>query len=102
MNFKYRVKGKVNQGFILRGKFNKCGDIIDICIYEKELNFIKNKCDCFSIEDYKEEEVVDNFSSPMPEIVVSQETEKKEPKKEKEQIDRTSNRSNKGKNKKQV
>lgn len=44
MIFKYRVKGKVESAFILRGLHFAVSSDIDFCIKENELQFIKDRC----------------------------------------------------------
>lgn len=49
MEFKYRVIGKVNNSFILRGLHFAIGSNIDFVIYESEFEFIKAHCQCKNI-----------------------------------------------------
>ena len=51
MNYRYRVKGKVQKSFILRGLFFRIGANIDNCITEKELVFVKEHCMLSEIMD---------------------------------------------------
>ena len=51
MNFKYRVKGKVKAGFILRGLYHPTNTDIDICVYAEEFNFVKERCSEVVVED---------------------------------------------------
>ena len=44
MGLKYRVKGKVEYAFILRGIHFASGMSIDLTLNENELNFIKDRC----------------------------------------------------------
>ena len=49
--FKYRVKGKVEGGFILRGFAFDVGESVDLHIFERELEFIKDHCKIDEIVD---------------------------------------------------
>lgn len=51
MNYKYRVKGVVEKSFILRGLFFRIGSCIDLYITEKELNFVKERCNDLKVND---------------------------------------------------
>lgn len=44
MKLKYRVKGKVESAFILRGLHFAVDSEIDVCIYESELQFVQGRC----------------------------------------------------------
>ena len=44
MTKKYRVKGKVEGAFILRGLHFAVDSDIDLCIYESELQFVQERC----------------------------------------------------------
>ena len=44
MKLKYRVKGKVEGAFILRGLHFAVDSDIDLCIYENELQFVQERC----------------------------------------------------------
>ena len=49
MNFEYRVKGKVEQAFILRGHCSNVGTTIDLLLSENELEFVKERCSDFIV-----------------------------------------------------
>ena len=79
MAFKYRVKGKVEQAFIIRGLHFDVGSDIDFYITEKELEFVKERC--------KIAELIDNtkpIDNPKPML---EEPIENEPKGEKENVE---------------
>ena len=43
MKFKYRIRGKANNSFILRGMLFTAGNEIDFAIGEGELEFVKDR-----------------------------------------------------------
>lgn len=51
MNYKYSVKGVVEKSFILRGLFFRIGSSIDLCITEKELDFVVPRCNNLKVTD---------------------------------------------------
>ena len=105
MNFKYRVKGKVDQGFVLRGFYHKVGEPIDACIYEGELQFVKSRCNPVEVEPIEKMNTVIDFPKPVLKEEKESEPEEKveeEPVKEEEQSDEPSNNSHKRKSKKQI
>ena len=104
MDFKYRVKGKVVQGFILRGDYKQYGAEVDICLYENELDFVKERCNLVTVEPFKEQDNVVEFPRPVLKEEKVQEVvpEQNKPIKEEKQDDRPSNRGNKRKSKAQV
>lgn len=51
MQYRYRVLGKVEQSFILRGAYFAIGSEIDFYILESELSFVKERCKLTNIED---------------------------------------------------
>lgn len=51
MNYRYRVQGRVEKPFILRGMFFGIGADIDNYITEKELVFVKERCALTKIVD---------------------------------------------------
>lgn len=54
MQYRYRVLGKVEQSFILRGAYFAIGSEIDFHITESELSFVKERCKLTNIEDLVE------------------------------------------------
>lgn len=44
MGFRYRIRGKVESPFILRGIHFTIGSDIDLIIYKHELCFVKERC----------------------------------------------------------
>ena len=53
MELKYRVKGRVNSPFILRGLHFAVGSDMDFCICEKELEFVKERINVSQLIDLK-------------------------------------------------
>ena len=53
MEFKYRVLGKVNNAFILRGLHFTNGYNIDFCVNENELAFVKERCEVKEVKELK-------------------------------------------------
>lgn len=51
MQYRYRVIGKVEHSFILRGAYFKIGSEIDFYITESEIDFVKERCKLETIED---------------------------------------------------
>ena len=51
MNYRYRVEGRVEKAFILRGMHFRIGGTIDTVILESELPFIKERCELNKVED---------------------------------------------------
>lgn len=51
MNYKYRVEGRVEKAFILRGMHFRIGGTIDNLILESELAFVKEHCRLDKVED---------------------------------------------------
>ena len=73
MFFRYRFKGVVNSQFVLRGMLFKPNTKIDFCIYDKELDFVKQHCEVVEIIDRNPEKVVEE---PL-ETVLEERTESK-------------------------
>lgn len=92
MNFKYRVKGKVNGAFILRGLHFEIDSVLDIYIRESELEFLKKRVSISELIDLSEKPV----ETPQP-VLEETETESK-PKGVKNEL-RTKSTSNGNKNK---
>lgn len=92
MKFKYRVKGKVNSQFILRGFLFRVGSKIDFCVSENELEFVKQHCEIIEIIDREPKETIE---IPKP---VLEENENKSREVENE-LQPKSKRANKGSNK---
>lgn len=53
MELKYRVLGKVNNSFILRGLHFASGRTIDFSVTEKELPFVKERCEIEEVNELK-------------------------------------------------
>lgn len=51
MNYRYRVKGRVEKPFILRAMDFRIGGTIDTVILESELAFVKECCKLDKVED---------------------------------------------------
>lgn len=51
MNYRYKVKGRVEKAFILRGMYFRVGSPIDNQITESELSFVKERCKLEKVED---------------------------------------------------
>lgn len=60
MDFRYRIIGTVKMPFILRGLFYKIGVNINALLTEKELDFVKGRCQVSQIIDLNEQEQMDN------------------------------------------
>ena len=54
MQHRYRVLGKVEQSFILRGAYFAIGSKIDFYVLESELSFVKERCKIDNIVDLQE------------------------------------------------
>lgn len=54
MELQYRVFGKVNKAFILRGMHFGYGFNFDFCVTEEELQFVKERSDVKKIKDLQE------------------------------------------------
>lgn len=79
MAFKYRVKGKVERAFIVRGLHFDVGSEIDFYVTEKEIEFVKERC--------KIVELIDNtkpIDNPKPML---EEPIENKPKGEKENVE---------------
>lgn len=68
MQYRYRVEGKVEHSFILRGAFFGINNTINFYITESELDFVKERCKLDVIEDMqkptKAENSVSNVAKP--------------------------------------
>lgn len=51
MQYRYRVLGKVEHSFILRGAYFEVGSMIDFHITDSELSFVKERCELTQIYD---------------------------------------------------
>lgn len=63
MQYRYRVLGKVEQSFILRGAYFAIGNTIDFYITENELGFVKERCKLEMIEDLQKPTETENSIS---------------------------------------
>lgn len=66
MEFRYRITGKIVKPFILRGLFYKIGVNINSLVTEKELDFVKDKCELTEIVDLSKQVETDN---PIPKVL---------------------------------
>lgn len=80
MAFKYRVKGKVEKAFIVRGLHFDVGSEIDFYITEKELEFVKERCQIVELIDNTKP--IDN-----PKPMLEESKIENEPKGEKENVE---------------
>ena len=96
MIFKYRVKGKVNNRFVLRGFLFEMNRSIDFCVSEQELDFVKQHCTIKDLIDLDPEPVVE-IPEPIQEVEVKKEDENELPVRTKQ-----TNRTNKAKSKAKV
>ena len=78
MKFKYRVKGKVNSQFVLRGMLFKKDTNLDFCVSEKELTFVKEHCSLDSIIDREPKLIVETPKTILEENTIECETKSKE------------------------
>lgn len=63
MDYRYRVKGKAEKAFILRGMHFRVGSDIDTDILESEISFVKERC---SIEKIVDNQAKTATSQPIP------------------------------------
>lgn len=63
MNYRYKVKGKVEKPFILRAMDFRIGGTIDTVILERELAFVKERCRLEKVEDIQAKTA---HSQPIP------------------------------------
>ena len=82
MKFKYRVKGKVEKAFIIRGLHFAIDSDIDFCITENELVFVKGRCRVDELIDLSEKKI----DTPEPVLEVPEIETKKEPEEVKNEL----------------
>jgi hypothetical protein len=87
MNYRYRVKGVADKAFILRGMHFRIGGEINIVILESELAFVKERCALENIED------LSTLSQPIPN------NSNTTPKGVKNELPKSTSRTNKSKSK---
>lgn len=63
MDYRYRVKGCTEKAFILRGMYFRVGGDIDIDILESELAFVKERC---ALTEVVDRQVKTAPSQPIP------------------------------------
>lgn len=63
MNFRYRVKGRVEKSFILRGILFRIGAEVDNYITEQELRFVQEHCVLTEVVDTQSQA---NTTKPIP------------------------------------
>ena len=97
MKFKYRVKGKVNSQFVVRGMLFRVDTNIDFCVSENELTFVKQHCSIESITNIQSKLVVEPPKPMLEENTIESENKSKEV--ENEVPTKQSTRTNKGKRK---
>lgn len=73
MNYKYRVEGRVEKAFILRGMHFRIGGTIETAILESELAFVKERCELDKVE---------GLTAPSQPILSNSKVPKKEAKNE--------------------
>lgn len=72
MKLEYRLKGKVQKSFILRGMTFYIGENFDFVVYENELSFVKERCTISEIIDLNKK------VEPAPKAILEEETDKKD------------------------
>ena len=82
MKLKYRLKGKVERSFILRGVHFAPNCDIDFCIAESELAFVKDRCRVTDIIDLEPKKI----NTPSSVLEVPEIETKKEPKEVKNEL----------------
>jgi hypothetical protein len=87
MNYRYRVKGVADKAFILRGMHFRIGGEINTVILESELAFVKERCALENIED------LSTLSQPIPN------NSNTTPKGVKNELPKSTSRTNKSKSK---
>ena len=87
MNYRYRVKGVADKAFILRGMHFRIGGEINFVILESELAFVKERCTLENIED------LSTLSQPIPNNLTTT------PKGVKNELPKSTSRTNKSKSK---
>lgn len=90
MQYRYRVIGKVEQSFILRGAYFAINSTIDFYVMESELAFVKEMCKLETIVDLQKATNAENSISN----VAKPNTKSKEKAVKNEQSNRTSKRTN--------
>lgn len=63
MQYRYRVEGKVNQCFILRGAYFAINSTIEFYVTESELSFVKQYCTLDKVIDLQEKPKATNSIS---------------------------------------
>lgn len=85
MNYRYKVKGIAEKAFILRGAYFRIGGTIDTVILDSELAFVKERCRLENVED------LSALSQPIPN------NSRKTPKGVKNELPKSTSRTNKSK-----
>ncbi|MCM1440071.1 MAG: hypothetical protein NC131_12845 [Roseburia sp.] len=67
MQYRYRVLGKVEQSFILRGAYFAVGSEMDFYITESEMPFVKEMCKLTKVCDFMENNKSQNSMSNVAE-----------------------------------
>lgn len=63
MQYRYRVFGKVEHSFILRGAYFAVGSEIDFYITESEMPFVKEMCKINDLVDFQKSTETENSMS---------------------------------------
>ena len=82
MKFKYRVKGKVNSQFVVRGLLFRVGSDIDFCVSKNELEFVKQNCKISEIIDIEPKTTIEIPQTILEENTIESENKSKEVKNE--------------------
>ena len=100
MKLEYRIKGKVQKSFILRGLTFRIGEDIDFVVYGNELDFVKERCSISELKDLNKK------VEPTPEPILQEKTdtieEIKESKEAKDVKLQSTTRTSKTNNKRQI
>lgn len=79
MQYRYRVLGKIEHSFILRGAYFEVGSTIDFYITDSEIDFVKERCNLETIKDLQETKFENSISKVVkPKISNSEKAVKNE------------------------
>lgn len=84
MQYRYRVFGKVEQSFILRGAYFAIGSDIDFYILESELPFVQERCKIDNIVDFQKPTETENSISNVAKSISGEKPVKRQYKKRSE------------------
>lgn len=85
MQYRYRVLGKVEKSFILRGAYFAIGSEIDFYILESELSFVKERCKIENIVDFQKTTETENSVSNVAKSTTTKQPTKRQYNKRSEQ-----------------